>query len=333
MTNLNTVELRECENRAVVIGMLKDKEVKYDKTKDGTNTDTISVKLTIVSDENLPDGSKRIHENQIRLWAKKTSKLFSSYQTVANEYKAMKDFGDKADMVQVTGSFELNEYAKDGVLKQSNNIRGVFVNRLEGDNIIQEVGAQVECVVTGVSDEMKDGKMTGRKKVNLLSVGYNSRIHEFQNVFVQPDLANDFTRMFTIGSTAMFTFKIDNYSVEVEQEQNQAQQTLGFGRGLNTQFGTVKNYFNEAVIIGGSAPYVDARKFTNEQIAEMKKLREMAQAETLKSAPATPPITSQTGFGVGFGTEPTTPATTPTADVTQAPVMDSNAINYDDMPF
>lgn len=343
MTNLNTIKLRECDNRAVIVGKLKEIETKYDKTKDGTNTDTISVKLVVVTNENLPDGNKRLHENTVRLWAKKTSKLFSSYQTVANEYKSMKTHGDKADMVQITGSFELNEYAKDGQLKTSNNIRGVFVNRLEGENIIEEVGAEVECVVTGISDEMKDGKMTGRKKVNLLSVGYNSRIHEYQNVFVQPELANDFARTFPINSTAMFIFKVDNYSIEVENKQQNQQSALGFGRGLNTQFGIVKNYFNETIIIGGSAPYVDAKKFTNEQIAEMKKLREMAQAEALKSAPATPPITSRTGFGTSFdgGFETTgdvSNAPQTTSDVAPSQPADvyaptNDGINYDDMPF
>lgn len=329
MTNLNTVELRECKNQAVVIGMLKDKEVKYDKTKDGTNTDTISIKLTIVTNETLANGKNRLHENQIRLWAKKTSKLFSSYQTIANEYKTMKDWGEKADIIEVRGSFELNEYAKDGELRQFNNIRGVFVNRIENKEVIQEVGALVECVITGISDEMKDGKMTGRKKVNLMSVGYNSRIHEYQDVYVESELANDFANMFKVGSCAELALKINNYSVEVESEQ--PKQAFGFGTGLNTQFSTIKNYFNEVIIIGGSAPYsatnCPEKVVTPEQLNEMKNLREKAKAEQLASAPKTPPITSQSGFGSGFNTN---------LNETPSNNNDNNGndgFNYDDMPF
>ena len=52
-----------------------------------------------------------------------------------------------------------------------------------------EVGAIVEGVITGIMDEVDKttGAPTGRKKVELLTVGYQSTITEIQNVYVEKE--------------------------------------------------------------------------------------------------------------------------------------------------
>lgn len=328
MENMNTVALREGVNNMVVVGKIKSKEVKYGTYTDGTGT--ISVALKVLTTEKVGE-EDRVHENTIRLWAKQTSKLYTSYATVANEYKTIEANGEaNADVVRITGSLEMNEYVKDSELKTSNNLRGVFVNRVnDPTTAIQEVGAEVECVVLGCTDEIKDGKPTGRKKVQLMSVGYNSRIHELQDVYVESDLANDFVRMYPVGSTAKFIFKVNRYSI-VKKEEVQAPAALGFGSGLSNTFGGVAtDYVNDVIIIGGTAPYVEGVKYSNEQIAEIRKLREMAKNEKLNSAPAVPQtsMTSQTGFGAGFGT--------PIAQTSEVPQNTQTVENAfgGDMPF
>ena len=289
MTNL-----RQCYNALTVVGTLKSKEVKYGTTDNGDST--ISLELTIVSNE-----SDKIHENKIRFWAKNTSKLYNSYVTVANEYKTIANDGAaNADRIKVTGSLEMNEYFNTNAneLKTYNNLRGVFINRLDKD-LVDEVGAVVECVITGHVDEIsKEGAPTGRKKVNILTVGYNSIIHEIQNVVVEKELAQQFTQMYGINSTGKLYLKINNYSEKAEDEQ-QAQPQIGFGSTLSNMPDTVvKNYINEIVIVGGDMPSV-ANKFTVEEINEMIKRRELSRNEKMNSVPSTPP--APTGFGTGFG--------------------------------
>ena len=287
--------MRQAQNNLQLVGTLKTKEVKYGLTNGEPN---ISLSLTISSEV---DG--KIHENRVRFWAKESSKLYKSYKTVADEYKSIDEHGSElADLVRVTGSLEMNEYVSkaDGELKTVNNLRGVFVNRLEDKTMKQEVGAVVECVVLGYTDEIsKEGTPTGRKKVNLYTVGYNNSVHELQKVFVPADLSQAFTRLYQPNSTGKLFIKVNNY-VEVEQKQEAAQsQTLGFGVQLdNMPNNVVKNFVNELTIIGGQQPET-INKYTMEEIAEMKKLRELARQEKMQATPV--PQTPQTGFGSGFG--------------------------------
>lgn len=285
--------LRQCFNSLTVVGTLKSKEVRFGTTSNGDST--ISIDLVVVSND-----ADKVHENKIKLWAKNTSKLYNSYATVANEYKTIAEHGvENADRIKVTGSLEMNEYYSSNAqeLKTYNSLRGVFVNRLDKE-MQDEVGAVVECVITGMLDEIsKDGIPTGRKKVNLVTVGYQSSIHELQNVVVPKELAQQFANLYPINSTGKLYLKVHNYAEKVEEPQ--AAPTIGFGTTLtNMPDTTVNNYTHEIVIIGGDTPNV-ANRFTVEQITEMKKLREISRNEKLQSAPVVPPAPN--GFGSGFG--------------------------------
>lgn len=296
-TNQNV--LRQCFNSLSIIGTLKSKEVTY-----GTNTSgdpTITVELVVASQD-----AERVNEHRVKLWAKNTSKLYSSYVTVANEYKTLDKDGHAADRVKITGQLEMNEWCSGSDMITRNSLRGVFVNRLE-DDLPDEVGAVVECVITGIMDEIsKDMKPTGRKKVSVLTVGYGPSIHEIQNIVVGSELASQFMQMYPVNSTGKLFFRINNYSEKVEQEEV-AKPQIGFGNPLSNMPDTVvKNYINEVVIVGGDVPNV-ANRFTPAQIDEMKKQRELSKQEKLDKAAKTntaPP----SGFGSGFGNN--TPAAT-----------------------
>ena len=206
----------------------------------------------------------------------------------------------------------MNEYFNSNSmeLKTFNNLKGVFVNRLNTE-LQDEIGAVVECIITGTTDEINsDGMPTGRKKVQLMTVGYGSTIHEIQNVVVSKELAQQFTQIYPINSTGKLYLKIHNYA---EVEEVTEKPVLGFGTNLNNMpDSVVKNYVNEIEIIGGDAPNV-ANRFTLEQINEMKKQRELARNEKMNKVPQTPP--APTGFG-SFGQ----------TDV-------SNGITEDTLPF
>lgn len=290
------MELRQCYNALTVVGTLKSKEVKYGTTANGDQT--ISIELLVVSND-----EERINESRVKLWAKNTSKLYNSYVTIANEYKTIDDNGaDEADRIKVLGSLEMNEYYSTNLsaLVTRNALKGVFVNRLDKD-LKDETGAVVECIIAGITDEMtKEGKITGRKKVKLLTVGYQSSIHEIQNVYIGKELAAQFCQMYQVNSTGKLYLKVNNY-VEKVEEKPEEKPVVGFGNPLSNMPDTaVKNYTNEIIIVGGDMPNV-ANRFTMEQIGEINRLRDVSRNEKLSPAASTPP----SGFGAGFGDSPT----------------------------
>ena len=286
--------MRESKNKLVIIGTLKDKKVNYGTTKAGD--DYISIDLTIESDV---DG--KISANRVSLWSKQSSKLAKGFNTVAEEYKTIAEHGkENADRVKVTGSYEMNEYVKDGELKTSTRAKGLFVSRVD-DSVSDVAGVEIECVIVNSLPEMKDGKMTGRNLTKVFSVGYNNSVNEFDNIIVEKELVSQFQQLFPIGTTANFHIRLDNYA---EVEETKTQETpLAFGTMLSgIGSSTVKNFVNEKVIVGGLPIVVG--KYTNEEIQEMKKLRELARNEKIQ-APATPITSSNTttasttqGFGV-----------------------------------
>jgi len=288
--------LRQGNNQLQIVGTLQSKKVNSGINSDGYKT--LSIELKIVSSE-----FGKINENTVRLWSKEGSKLFKGHQMVAKEFKTVEEHGiEHADKVMINGTLEMNEYVskKDGELKTINSLKGVFASRLtesENQKISDEVGAYVECVIAGYSDEIKDGIPTGRKKVILYNVGYQNSINEFQKVYVEKENADDFVKIYPVNSTAKLCIKVNNY-VETKENESQPEQKLGFGTMLNNMPDKiVKNYVNELIIVGGDMPEL-INKYSDEEIAEMKKLLQLTREEKL-SVPAQP--TQPSGFGNGFG--------------------------------
>ena len=312
--------MKQSINNAVVVGLLKSKEVRYGQNKNG---DYISLKLTIES--KLADD--KVNVQRVECFAAATSKLYKGFQTVANEYKTIDENGrENADRVKVTGSISLNEYVgSDGEFKSFPKISGIFVNRLDAGNVNpDECGVVLECVVDNVIDEIgKEGLPSGRLSVKILTVGYNDRISEFGDVKVGADLAPQFKKLFPVGTTAKFSIALYNYAEIDESQQAQEAAVPGFGQTFSNIDTTVKNFVNEKVIIGGDMPIV-LGAYSKEDIENMKKLREVAKAEIMQTAPNLGGQSLQSGFGSGFE------ASTPQVSTTQS---DLPEIDDSDLPF
>lgn len=298
-------ELRQSRNQLAVIGTLKSKKVTEGVNSNGVKS--ISIDLTIQSEEN-----EKIHVNTVRLFSMETSKLYKAHKTIATEYKTIEENGESlADRIKVTGSLEVDEYVskQDGELKSINKLKGVFVNRVDVDTT-DEVGLVAEVVILGHSDEIKNGELTGRKNVKVLSVGYKNKINELKNLVVEKELAEQFVQLFPIGSTGELFIKVNNY-VTKEEKQVETPQVNGFGVQLNNMpDDVVTSYVNELTIIGGNPSATILNQYTREQVEEMKNLLEKSRQEKIATSsmpkePATP-----NGFGTGF-----------------------NSIADDDMPF
>ena len=312
--------MKQSVNNAVVVGLLKSKEVRYGQNKNG---DYISLKLTIES--KLADD--KVNVQKVECFAAATSKLYKGFQTVVNEYKTIDENGrENADRIKVTGSISLNEYVgNDGEFKSFPKINGIFVNRLDEGNVNpDECGVVLECVVDNVIDEIgKEGLPSGRLSVKILTVGYKDRISEFEDVKVGSDLAPQFKKLFPVGTTAKFSIALYNYAEIDETQQAQESAVPGFGQTFSNIDTTIRNFVNEKVIIGGDMPIV-LGAYSKEDIENMKKLREVAKAEIMQTAPNLGGQSLQSGFGSGFE------ASSPQASTTQS---DLPAIDDSDLPF
>lgn len=290
--------MKEARNQLVVVGTLKSKNVKRGLTRSGENY--ISMELVVES-----KCGNQVHANKIKFWTKATSKLARGYETVAEEYKTIAEHGEEnADRVKITGSLVMEEYVSkaDGELKTFNSLKGTFVERVEDASVVDAVGAEVDCIINGFTDEIKDGKLTGRKKVSIYTIGYNSTVNELQNVYVIAEQADAFARLCPPNTCGQLNIKVENYCEVTEIETPQTAPTLGFGATLENMptSNVSKKYVNELLIVGGDMG--KGVKYTAEEIAEIKTLREKAKEEKMSVAPtppaqAAPATESATGFG------------------------------------
>lgn len=323
------MELRQSENKALVVGKLMDMGVTTGITKKGDNY--VSVSLIIQS---MIEGKK--NENEVKLFAtEKSAKLYPSYLTIANEYKSAKMVGlEAADRIRVNGelAFEKSVSKKTGKVVTYRKIRGVFVNRIDDVTIPDEVGAEVECVIVGQEPECdKDGVETGRLKVKLLTVGYDNNITEFDKTFVPEDLAQQFPTIYSENDTALLVFNVYNYS---EAKENTEEVSLGFGRKLNNDIGSNNTFVNEVCIIGGNMPTFE-NNYSVEEIEYMKTLLKLKNDELMGQANnqgATGSGLGQnnkpSGFGRGLGQNTNTNTNPPAQEE-----LPNNNVADDDIPF
>lgn len=325
------MKLRESKNRAVVVGTLKSKKVTKGVT---VNKDKyISVELVIKSEI---DG--KIHENEVKCFATEKSKLYKSYSTIAEEYKTLVDDKEDADRVEVIGSVTFEKYVSKknpGKVVNARKLKALFVNRINDQDLTDEVGADVEVVITDITDELdKDGIETGRLTVGLRTVAWGNDVLEFRDTFVAEDLAEDFKEYFTVGDTFEATLNINNYS-EVNDEPQEETEVKGFGRKLNNSQKVARKFVNNCIIIGGGMPLEveedeegeSIGAYTQEEIEHMDKLIELKEKELLGSEGGSKPQKRQERKS-GFGNK------APKEDTKKEQVEDNTEVEEDDeIPF
>lgn len=301
-------KLKELGNNIRVTGTLKavDLEVKPNK-KDPTVRQIMGSITVMVEDKK----NNRIHEHEINLFAKESSKLFKGYNTVRTDFKAADTVGvENADRVQVTGNIDENIYmGSDGKLKEFNRNRGLFVNRVDAKALEKqpslandEAIAQIELVVENIRPKTDgEGIETGEYGIDAFTVGYNNGVTKLQRIVVGEDLANVITEHYEPGVTGKLTFAMNNY---VELEENEVEPDPfanegGFGVTTDISNGPIKKYIRELRVIGGFPPYLDDRALEDEDVKLAKQIRALKIQEIQNSAPPTPPVQqSKDGFGV-----------------------------------
>lgn len=284
--------LREAQNNVEIIGTIKKVSIE-EKTSKNTGKPMILGSVLV----EVQDGDK-IHNINCKLFSFKLKKdgtengLYKGYKTVEEEYKP-------GDRVRVNGNLTINEYYnQQGSLISFNEVRGVFFNRLEGEeaNKSDKAIATIETVVENMISEMdENGIPTGNLEVDAFTVGYGGSIIPLQNMIIGQNLAQTFQNMYIPGSTGRITMKINNYAVVGEEEV--VEQSAGFGSAERVESNIVTEYKNNLEIIGGDLPYMDGvNNYSPQDIEDAHKVRELALQQLLQnsSAPATP---QHNGFG------------------------------------
>lgn len=319
-------QLREMQNDIRITGTLKSVDLEVKPNKKDPKVKQIMGSITVMVEDPI---NNRVHEHEINLFAKETSKLFKGYNTVKNEYRAADTVGkENADRVQIVGSLDENMYvSQDGKLKEFNRNRGLFVNRVTEEGLKDEAIAQLELLVNNITEKTDaEGVETGEYIIDAYHVGYNGNVIKVRNIVVGTDLADVITENYENGSTGKLTFALNNYvEVEEQEETDPFAADLGeggFGVQVDISNGPIKHYVRELRVIGGFPPYLDERALEEEDIQLVKQAHNLKVQEVKNSVPATPP--TQTGVG-GFGTN-ADPFIAPNGS---APVT----ITDDDLPF
>lgn len=317
------VKLKELENNVRISGILKEVNLEIKPNKKEPNIKQIMGNIVVM----VEDPTKKVvNEHEINLFAKESSKLFKGYVTVMNEYKAADVVGkENADLVTVQGSLDENKYlGSDGIVKQFNRIRGLFVNRVEALEK-HEALAQMEVVVQGITPNeiIVDGvpQQNGELKLNVLTVGYNNTVNKIHDIIVPTNLANTIQQAYMQGSTGKLTFEIQNYVELVETKPDPLAEQGGFGMQVDLG-GAVKKYNRKLLVVGGFPPYYDERAMSEDDIRFMNQIRNLEIDNIKNTVPATPQV--NTGVG-GFGINNPDPF----AAGNNGPIN----ISEDDLPF
>jgi len=219
--------LKETMNNVYVVGQLVKKDLAIKnvdvKDKDGNvvgQEQAISGNLII----RTLDGS----ENEVSYFAKKMKKdgsgensIFKGLETVMNEYKALEQFPNEADIIKIgSGQFNVQDYkGKDGEVKTYAGIKANFANRLtqkEIETTPMDAKFEIEGVVSKLEEEVYKNEPTGNAKVTVNLLGYEGTIIPVV-LTVPKSIAEPFMSAgFFEGGFAKFTGKLVNTKETVE---------------------------------------------------------------------------------------------------------------------
>ena len=339
--------LPQLTNAVEIVGKLKSVNLEKLVSKNGSNKKYIKGSVTVTSEY----GGK-VHEHRISVFQMEknktgaVSKLYTGLETIINEYKAADVVGiENADRLRVTGEMQSNEYYnKDGEFKGFNDIKGVFFNRLdENTDGPDKAVASIEVVVRGFVPVIVEetGEVT-HHTVNAFTVGYGERVVELRKIVVGNALVDAMNDLYPENTTGRLSFKLNNYVEKIESAPQEEPVTMSHGFGSEEtveQTRVFDRYTSNLEITGGDLPFEEPKALTEEQIADALRKLAVAREEMKASAvntPATPPASTNTGFGIESqlptGMAPTIPAvpTTPTIPATQPTA--TVPVSEDDVP-
>lgn len=294
---MNNQVVQQTENKAFVIGVLKEKKIDFKVSSNGRQM--ASGKLVIICDTPLGKGEVEVKVMQFADKKDGTpNSLYKGLQTVAQTYKSVAEFGEEnADTIKIEGSLEDETYysvnKEDFVSKLQ--IKATFINRVEANTPHAcKVGFE-GCITktTPVGNELE---------VEIVGIGYQGVAVPVTGL-IPEHLVGAFQGRYTVGSTTSLNIAILNVVTTKE-----IQQEVGFGEGLGEMITTVTN--KRIIFGGGMVKYQGtAGAISEETVKQGLALRQAkldAKKEDAIKRSSGAGATMETGFGgatnAGFGT-------------------------------
>ena len=309
MAETTKKELKEGINKVTVVGTLVEKNF---EDKSYTNSQTGETVEKIVGTLSVRTGENEVH--QIRLESNKLTKagkengLYKGYVTVRDQYVSVADVAEAAkngqelvaDEVSINGELTTNEYyGQDGKLRQFQQIKGKFVNRLrETDDKTPRAQFEIDVYVNKVKPEKNGEDETGRAILEGLVPTFNS-IFPYKFAVVEEG-SNFFLDELEKGQT----LKVYGNILNVKKETIKLVEAA-FGDPIEEKTVT---YVSESLINNAKVPYDEesANAFNPEAIKERLAKREV-YLENQKSRSNNAPQTSDSRPNA-FGGAPTNTA-------------------------
>ena len=282
---------QQTENKAFVIGVLKEKKIEFKVSSTGRQM--ALGKLVVICDTALGKGEVEVRVMQFADKKDGTpNSLYKGLQTVAQTYKSELEFGEgNGDTIKIEGSLEDETYysTNKGDFVEKLQIKGTFINRVEATTPHAcKVGFE-GCItkVTPVNNELE---------VEIVGIGYEGVGVPVTGI-IPEHLVGAFQGRYAVGSTTTLNIAILNIVTTKE-----VQQEVGFGESLGEVITTTIN--KRIVFGGGMVKYQGtAGALSDETVKQGLALRQ-AKLETKKEEAIKK--SSGAGFdnvgaGAGFG--------------------------------
>lgn len=268
--------MEQMQNDVQIIGLLKTLNIEEKQTQKGR--DAIMGHAVI----EVTDKFKHVNNIRVNVFAFRLTnsgsqnKLYTSFETVMNEYKTIDDDGrSEADYVRVTGSLDANIYSSHGATHYSNRIRAVFFTRLREEEAKEQKALCTIGVYVQKFDEAidADGNPLGYSNITAFSVGYNGAVIPIFNLSISGKVEQQFRSYYVPGSTGVMTFRMNNYAKPKENDEDVSER----GFGSSEEVGTPQvDYVNNKEVTGGHLPFEDDKALTPDEGANLiKQYREM----------------------------------------------------------
>lgn len=296
-------KLTQTENVGVVVGLLKEKNLKFDTTKDGRKYVNGNIRVEVSNEYGISE--LKIDIMQMEKYANgNDSKAYKRIETVNETYKTIKDHGrENADLVKVGIKIEENNYysKQDDEIKEGKKIvastnfdKNIFfpIDKVDANE------KQIARMTFGGRINGINRKEDGSLSVDIVGVTYSGKAlkHKLE---VGKELAGAFEATYFEGCTADLFYMIVD-AVELKK----VEQTVAFGIGFDD---TIERRTRKNIVVGGGNP--NANGITQEQMTHMLAMRDAELKdllETKKNEANNMTQNNNVAFGFGGNQVPTT---------------------------
>lgn len=239
---MNNQEVKQTENKAFIVGVLKKKEIEFKPTKT-TGKLRASGYLTLVIDTTVGKGEVKVRVDQ---YAEKkdggANSLYKALQTVAQQYKSIEEVGENgvADTIKIEGSLNDETYysTKKEEFVEKLELKALFINRVDAStpHCCKVVFEGRISNITPIGSELE---------VETIGIGYEGVAVPIKAIIPQ-HLVAAFQGRYNVGCTTTLNIAIINeVTTKVLQEE------VGFGEGIGE---VIETYTTKRTIFGGGTP-------------------------------------------------------------------------------